>query len=275
MYWRDFVEYTLASIIIVINIVALVILNRSKDSIKNKNQRNIIIVLCLCELSGAAFSISFYMLRYRTSAIILGIIVCFTMIFNALNYYFVMSFLTLDRLFVFYLNIKYQFYVSQKRVLKSIIFFVTISFITTITCAMLISLKKITLQEIERGSCALFLIFDAAYMLLAAGTYFYIFLIYKRQLKVRENNPLARNKDHFRLFIPSLIILTFVLFTIIPDFLRTAVKFKIITSYEISIYTNFFCYKIGWFIDPLIYIFSLTYKRKNNKNREETLLQEQ
>ena len=275
MYWRDFVEYTLASIIIVINIVALVILNRSKDNIKNKNQRNIIIVLCLCELSGAAFSISFYMLRYRISAIILGIIVCFTMIFNALNYYFVMSFLTLDRLFVFYLNIKYQFYVSQKRVLKSIIFFVTISFITTITCAMLTSLKKITLREIECESCALFLIFDAAFMLLAAGTYFYIFLIYKTQLKLRKNNPLVKNKDHFRLFVPSLIILTFVLFTIIPDFLRTAVKFKIITSYEISIYTNFFCYKIGWFIDPLIYIFSLTFKRKNSKNREETLLQEQ
>ena len=143
MYWRDFVEYTLASIVIVINIVALVILNRSKDSIKNKNQRNIIMVLCLCELSGAAFSISFYILRYRISAIILGIIVCFTMIFNALNYYFVMFLLTLDRLFVFYLNIKYQFYVSQKRVLKSIIFFVTISFITTITCAMLTSLRKI------------------------------------------------------------------------------------------------------------------------------------
>ena len=55
----DFVEYSLASVTIVINVVALVIMNRSKDNIKNKDQRNIGIVLCLCELSGAVFSICF------------------------------------------------------------------------------------------------------------------------------------------------------------------------------------------------------------------------
>ena len=275
MSWRDSVEYTLASVIIVINLVALVVMNRSKDSIKNKNQRNIIIALCLCELSGAVFSICFYMLKYHISMIVLVIIVCSTIIFNTLNYYFIMAILTLDRLLVFYFNIKYQFYVSQKRVLRSIISFVTISFITTIACAILISLKKVTLREIDRGSCALFLMFDVAYMVLAAGTYCYIFLKYKRQLKLRKNNAVARNKDHFRLLIPSLIILTFILFTIIPDFLRTAVKFKIITSYEISVYVNLFCYKIGWFIDPLIYIFSLTFKRQKSKNDRETLLQEQ
>ena len=250
-------------------------MNRSKDSIKNKNQRNVIIALCLCELSGAVFSICFYMLKYHISMIVLVIIVCSTIIFNTLNYYFIMAILTLDRLLVFYFNIKYQFYVSQKRVLRSIISFVTISFITTIACAILISLKKVTLREIDRGSCALFLMFDVAYMVLAAGTYCYIFLKYKRQLKLRKNNAVARNKDHFRLLIPSLIILTFILFTIIPDFLRTAVKFKIITSYEISVYVNLFCYKIGWFIDPLIYIFSLTFKRQKSKNDRETLLQEQ
>ena len=250
-------------------------MNRSKDSIKNKNQRNIIIALCLCELSGAVFSICFYMLNNHISMIVLVIIVCSTIIFNTLNYYFIMAILTLVRLLVFYFNIKYQFYVSQKRVLRSIISFVTISFITTIACAILISLKKVTLREIDRGSCALFLMFDVAYMVLAAGTYCYIFLKYKRQLKLRKNNAVARNKDHFRLLIPSLIILTFILFTIIPDFLRTSVKFKIITSYEISIYVNLFCYKIGWFIDPLIYIFSLTFKRQKSKNDRETLLQEQ
>ena len=191
------------------------------------------------------FHLLFYILKYYISRIIRGIIVCFTMIFNALNYYFVMAVLTLDRLLVFYFDIKYQFYVSQKRVLKSVISLVTISFIATFACAMLLSLKKINLREIDRGSWALFLMFYVAYMVLAAGTYCYIFVKYERQLKMRKNNPVARNKDHFRLLIPSLIILTFILFTIIPDFLRTTVKFKIITSDKTSIYVYLFCYKIG------------------------------
>ena len=82
------------------------------------------------------------------------------MIFNALNYYFVMAVLTLDRLLVFYFDIKYQFYVSQKRVLKSVISLVTISFIATFACAMLLSLKKINLREIEILREILGLVFD-------------------------------------------------------------------------------------------------------------------
>ena len=53
MCWYNYTRYGLVVVNVVMHIVALVLLKQQKDNIQYKNQRNIIAVLCVCELSGA------------------------------------------------------------------------------------------------------------------------------------------------------------------------------------------------------------------------------
>ena len=147
--------------------------------------------------------------------------------------------------------------------LKIIVVFVAVFLMVTIIFLVLISLEKICLENFELGLALLFFIIDIAYISLVAVTYGYILLVYRRQLGLRKNHKKAKEKNHFNLLVPSFIIITFIIFIIVPDLLRTSTVFGIIPAKQILSHSSSILYKIGWLVHPLIYIFSWWFLRKH------------
>ena len=272
MHWFNIVDFSLLSAIVFIQIVALFFLLRSERKRGNRNQRAIITALCACELAGASFTITSYLFEFYVSLLATDIILCFENIFTMLNYYFIMILLTIDRLLVFYLNIRYASRFNFKKLLKLIFSAVTVSFVTTVTILILIALRKRTWQQFESVIYIMFLSFDIPYILLAIVTYSYIFIVYRRHLKLKKNIQGSNNKEHFKLLVPSLIIGTSLIFFILPDVLNVTYKYNlIIYSNDLVTYVATILYRIGWIVDPLIYIFYSNCKRKRKKHEETEL----
>ena len=271
MHWFNIVDFSLLSAIVFIQIVALFFLLRSERKRGNRNQRAIITALCACELAGASFTITSYLFEFYVSLLATDIILCFENIFTMLNYYFIMILLTIDRLLVFYLNIRYASRFNFKKLLKLIFSAVTVSFVTTVTILILIALRKRTWQQFESVIYIMFLSFDIPYILLAIVTYSYIFIVYRRHLKLKKNIQGSNNKEHFKLLVPSLIIGTSLIFFILPDVLNVTYKYNlIIYSNDLVTYVATILYRIGWIVDP-IYIFYSNCKRKRKKHEETEL----
>ena len=274
MHWFNIVDFSLLSAIVFTQTVALVFLFKSRRKRGNRNQRTIITALCIWELAGALFTITSYLFEFYVSLLATEIIFCFENIFTMLNYYFIMALLTIDRLLVFYLNIRYASRFNFKKLLKLIFSAVTVSFVTTITILILIILRKRTWQQFESVIYIMFLSSDIAYILLVIVTYTYIFKVYRRHLKLKKNIQGGNNKEHFKLLVPSLIIGTFLIFFILPDVLNVTYRYNlVIYSNDLITYVATILYRIGWIVDPLIYIFYSNCRRKR-KQHEETELTE-
>lgn len=263
MPWFEYVEYGLALSNIISHAIALTLLKQHKDSIRSKIQRNIISALCGYELFGILWFCIIYICNLFASDLILDVLFCFILIFATPNYYFIMGLLTINRFLVFYLNIRYKFYVTSTKVIKLIISTVVIFLANTIIFSVLIALQKITLQWLIRGISSLFLIVDFAYIFLTVATFIYIFIVYRQQSRIRKNNESIRSTDHFKLLVPGLIITTFIAFIVIPNLLRGAVIYGILPFNEMFFHLSTVFYKTRLLIDPLIYIFNSKIKRNH------------
>ena len=263
MPWFEYVEYGLALSNIISHAIALTLLKQHKGNIRSKNQRNIIAALYGYELIGILWFCIIYICNLFASDLILDVLFCFILIFATPNYYFIMGLLTIDRFLVFYLNVRYNFYVTSTKVIKLIISTVVIFLANTIFFSVLIALQKITLEWFIRGISPLFLIVDFAYIFLTVATFIYIFMVYRQQSRIRKNNQSIRSTDHFKLLVPSLIITTFIAFIVIPNLLRGAVINGILHFNKMLFHLSTVFYKIGWLIDPLIYIFNSKIKRNH------------
>ena len=98
----------------------------------------------------------------------------------------------------------------------------------------------------------------------------FIFLYYRQVLTYRRNTKklekqLSRNSkivirkqsnNRFKLFVPTLIIVTFLLFMIAPNTLRSFAALKLLDG-DVSYKISYFLIPIGFIADPIIYIFSL------------------
>lgn len=65
------------------------------------------------------------------------------------------------------------------------------------------------------------------------------------------------------MLVPRLIVVTFIAFTITPELLREAIAYEILPFNEAFSHLSSIFFKIGWFIDPLIYIFYSKLKRNH------------
>ena len=184
--WYDILEYTLLPSIIVIHTVAFVFLKRSKYSKRYKNQIVIITFLCIFELVGAVLLISYGIFDYFVSSFVADIILCFIEIFIMFNYYFMMLLLTMDRFLVFYLNLRYQLYVSSSKTLKLITLVTIVSFLASVVFAVLMSTQTITWLQFHRMQFLLCLIFDTGYICFFIGVYSFIYRTYRRRLMFRD-----------------------------------------------------------------------------------------
>lgn len=268
------VNIALITVTIFFLAVALVLLNLNKEFGRNKTQVYIIAALFIYELFSyillgidAAIYYGTDLYNNRIVSIIVGE---FFNVFTTLVYYTLMVLLVLDRFLVFYLNVKYPLYCTTLNLLKVIISFVLLLFLTFI----LVGVLRVT-ELLQRRTHfwifhTSFLIIDVCYFLFVALSYTYIFLVYQRQGKKNKQIVWRERKDRFKLLIPSLIILSFLLFIILPDFIFTI---RNICSLPIGTELNSalqILYRIGFLMDPVIYTanFICAVKERRHKKRK-------
>ena len=269
MNWFGFVESALLPTIIIAEIIAIAMLYKNGKKKKNKHQIYIISALCICELNNALTVIAFYGLRYgRISKTIIGICFFYLICFCRLTYYSIMTLLAIDRFLVFYLSMRYLSKWPPKRLFNVLVLIHVISFLIYICFACLIVSNLIEWRHFASIMSIPFVIWDVIYVLLVAATYIYIFFVYKRHVKLVKEKLKSKNMRHFKLFTPTLVIFTFIIFMCIPDFINTFTQFGKIKGKRLVFSIVAVLYRISLLTDPIIYIYnSKLLRKKNFKNR--------
>ena len=101
----------------------------------------------------------------------------------------------------------------------------------------------------------IYFILDATFIVIVAVTYVYIFKVFKEHKKHLYTRH--RQKERFNLLVPTLIIITFIIFIIIPNIIRFLNSTKIIQLGDSAWVIFQFMYLIGYLADSLIYTFNL------------------
>ena len=188
-----------------------------------------------------------------------------------LMYFFVMIFITWDRFAEIKLNLKYSLYCNSKKAITLLV----ITFVISLSLfVVLLSMQFITNREWYYNELYLtifvFPIFHGIFIISAVFVYSYIFkklrksqilqLKIRRQLQLRlqMNSLNSKNAVNLnskpKLVVPSLIVLTFLIFSTLPHCLLLVLIF--------SGWNNIFnfipmLYLFGFFVDPVIYILSV------------------
>jgi len=190
----------------------------------------------------------------------------------AISWCLCMIFLTLDRFWEIKLNIQYHVYITNERVTGSIVF---VWMLATVNASWMMLSKEFTdIDVLGIVLSAIFPIFEALFLLVNASVYIYIFRKVKmkkreaeKQLKTTRKQMTAheqrihekkRKETRARNFVPFYIVITFLLFSLLPE-LIAAVFLKglnwtgIKRTYAMFVATSLF--GGGYIADALIYIF--------------------
>ena len=262
-YWFYILDFSLCIIVLVAHMTILILLYRRKHFSRRKNELYILISLCHTESMFAVETIFYVMTGFITIDHILFVeflvwFTRFTGFYLSILYYFFMLLLTVDRFLLFYLNLKYRVLCTPRRVLKCIYAIVLTSALFTLVLIASSKLKEQTFQQSTLKLMVCFCIFlDSAYIVIVFITYGYIFALYRRCMKTRKTSHSRKeSNDQFRLAVPTFIIASFVLFSILPNFIIFFVTLDFLEAKVTTIRTIILMYRFGLLTDPLIYIFS-------------------
>ena len=266
-------------IISIFDLTGLVLLKKVEDVNVNGNQKYLIIALSLTELASILLSVIpeciFYASGSRTY--IAGLYVTlYSMIVIPIIYYFIMFAITLDRFLELRLNIKYNLYLNENRTKKTLILvccFVNIACL--ILLYIILSYRQPTLvsnihETIHKNFYIYFTpVTDTIFVIFAMTVYSYIFYkLYNNRRKgealmkqVKCNETAATNiltVNRYR--VPFRIILTFILFWIVPNILQLISNCH--PGYHGYFHlASYVLYRIGYIADAVIYILNLNYVR--------------
>ena len=247
------VEYVLCSVVLFTQILGLRLLYRQKNLSRNKNQIYLLIALCHTASILAVLMILNLVKLSPTE------LLWFPEIYLRILYHVFMVLFTLDRFLVFYLAIKYPIYCTSKKLLKIIYTVVVFTVIFVLILLALFLCKVIHLQKLAIIVLYAVTTVDTLYIIDVVMTYTYIFVVYKRQAKLRKISKNGRiNREQFKFMVPTLVIITYVLFTVLPHFWTF---FMIIKSLDENNLNNYRISRnlhiLGWLADPLIYMSNL------------------
>ena len=175
-------------------------------------------------------------------------------------YLCIMVILNLDRFLEFCFNITYFLIWSSK---KTLIILGLQSCISVILFACPLPTSDKMYSYRKYLIAYIYVSIVCAYLLLTSVTYHNIFKKIKENRKRSKElkkyfkkDQFNQRKKHIQVFIPSFIILTFILFTILPislillhDFVFPNAKWSLSLMVVIA--------EFGWIADPLIHIFTL------------------
>ena len=222
-------------------------------------------VLCICEIGYLIFGGFIVFVPNRSSHGILQVLrliaFCICNVFLVVICYSAMTLFTIDRFLVFHMNIRYRLCCLAKNILKLIVMISTMSFIVLVIVVSLILIKKPDNEHVVNYLFIPSLIWDLIYIPLVVATYIYIFIVYRRQKKLRKTSN-ANKKNQFKLLVPTLIIMTFILFTILPDLYCAFIG---TLSNEFSLSISVTLYSAGWMADSVIIIYDFKFSRVKKK----------
>ena len=260
---------TLDLVVISVHILALALLIRQKQNNVKGSQKLLLIALCVTELIYALVDILghiCYKLELDHRTIVFYVFNSTTMTFM---YIFIMTCIAVDRFLEIYLNIKYSLLWSSKK--TKIILFVGLA----ICCFVPIPFIEIMLNNVFHIEDIIYRyiypVFEIMFIIIFLCSYFYIIrqvLRYRRNTRKLEKQ-LSRNSrgvhhkqsnNRFKLFLPTSIIVTFLIFMIGPNILRLCVSLKLL-CHDVGYSVSFVIIPFGFIADPIIYIFSLKASR--------------
>ena len=260
------VSLLLSVVVIILHVIALSCLSKVKLVNFFVSQKYLIVSLCVTELY---FAISTFL---DCIGQLFGFAYKFQKYLNTLQgthlyfmYLCIMVILTLDRFLEFRFNLTYFLIWSSK---KTLIILGLQSCISLILFACLLPISDKMYSYRKYLISYIYVSIVCAYLLLASLTYYNIFKKIKENRKRSEELKKYFKKDqfnqrrkHIQVFLPSFIILTFILFNILPislillhDFVFPNAKWLFSLLVVIA--------EFGWIADPLIYIFTLKSVRR-------------
>ena len=238
----------------------------------NGSQKYLLISLCLTELTLGIYSIlisSITFINIEHTKTMEDILLIFLLTPLSLTYFLVMIFITLDRLLEFRLSIKYSLYWSPKKTLVALLVTFSISMSIFICIVILTRFYDFTSKYEEVLLIQVLPVFGNFFIILAGCTYYQIYKKVKENRKkskrikrIYEVKNLSKQMDsnqkkRFQVFLPSIIIGTFILFSLVP-YLIWIIQYHICNDcYKFLNSIIEILYSLGLLADPIVYIFSL------------------
>ena len=234
------------------------------NSIKsNESQTIFLLNLSFCELLHLVLALVSTLLVKFASYVREGFyLYCINSTAAATAYYLLMIFMTLDRFFELYLNVKYPVYwsVGSTKILMAAIWCIS----TVIGIIFIILHHYNLVQFMVVTALYMFPPMSLLFLLIAGVTYGYIItkLIianrHRSSVSSEHTNNSSKNKRRIRfstLLLPSLLIGTFFIFMVVPDMLWFFHALKIIPVTNTQGATLVLLYLTGYICDATIYIF--------------------
>ena len=269
------VIFLLNILVICVQVLAVFLLMKVKQDSITGSQKYLLVSLCISELVYSVIhNVTLILSAYNRNTDYYDLWM-FRVATVMLMDIWIMICITTDRFFQVYFSIKYPLYWKTRKTLALIMCLGGILLFSYIL--LLIYVHRISHHPkgfyLKLGYALtrfVYPIFDALFICVASITYYYIF----KQIK-KKKNQLSRMKkpsnkarvtcqrqlkNRFKLFVPSLTILTFILFMIVPHMLQLCFTFHLLTFEEQRI--SYILIPVGFLADPVICIFNLSSVRK-------------
>ena len=259
---------------VLIQTLALTLLISLKEGIVKRNQRLLLVTLCVTEFVYAVAGIA------KACCILLDIQNVITLaifLFHgaALTFFliFIMIMITVDRFLEIYLNIKYSIYWSVRK--TNVVLIVAL----LMCCLLFIPLFIVHLRSAtafrKLVTYYIFPTLSLVFLIVFSFSYFYIIkqvLRHRKKTKqiqkqLRTNNTNLHCKQlniRFRLFVPTLVIITFILFMICPNIIGIFVVIELLPIYVLY-FTKLFVI-VGFIADAAVFVFNLNGIRVTMRN---------
>ena len=248
-----------------VHLIGLILLFKRADSNIYGTQKYLILSLSLTEISFLTLSATrdfiWYIRNYcEISGLLLG---NYMTIVSSNMYYFTMFAITIDRFLEIRLNIKYSLYWKPKST-KNILFIVfttlNVAYISYLIIVLIFKCYETPRKVLRAYYNYVTPLLDSTFVTTASIVYCYIFArIYKnrkisQRLRKNINGPKQKSKSA-KTRVPFWIVVTFILFLIVPDILY----FIYMTYHLRSEFYVFILilYRLGYLADPIIYIYNL------------------
>ena len=261
------VEISINILAALVQVIALVMLTRtSKHSIKG-SQKYLFVSLSLIELSYCLISlIRFCCREHGVKKSIYQHLTIFRRIAVLLMYYLLMIYITLDRFFAIYLNVKYGVYWSLVKTKRLILF-------TSFFCIFASISVSVTLVQTQWSVTSFVYVylyppFMIIFIICAVITYSYIVIKIIRREDIIVNQVTRKaEKSYSRIqlksiLVPTIIILTFIFFMVLPNFIHMVNYTNISKLAKIIVDVNWILFPLGFISDAVVYIFSVSALRK-------------
>ena len=203
--------------IIAFQIFALILLYTIKERHTTLSQKYLIFTLCFVEILLAFGGLLGYIFTLLGIDDSFPVVICeiFHMTMVNVSYMLLMIVITIDRFLIIYLNIKYPLYCTPRKIK-----IVVILILCFCLCFFFVFLSKYLLYLF------VYPVIQSVFLLTAILTYVYIYRQLKRSKEPNRNSvkhmkdskkePKSKERKRFNIFVPNLIILTFILFTVLP-----------------------------------------------------------